>query len=115
MCIRDSPGCLLAHSRRACAVNNLPDSQIGSNPIILSIDAVMSMMNSYHLEPAHIAVYYPDQIKPLVDALWDGTVEGGINGLSYVAESYPYSPITCLLYTSPSPRDRTRSRMPSSA
>ena len=24
-------------------------------------------------------------------------------------------PITCLLYTSPSPRDRTRSRMPSSA
>ena len=27
-------------------------------------------------------------------------------------EHYPH---TCLLYTSPSPRDRTRSRMPSSA
>ena len=27
----------------------------------------------------------------------------------------PYDPETCLLYTSPSPRDRTRSRMPSSA
>ena len=27
----------------------------------------------------------------------------------------PYHPNTCLLYTSPSPRDRTRSRMPSSA
>ena len=26
-----------------------------------------------------------------------------------------YSYVTCLLYTSPSPRDRTRSRMPSSA
>ena len=26
-----------------------------------------------------------------------------------------YNPYTCLLYTSPSPRDRTRSRMPSSA
>ena len=26
-----------------------------------------------------------------------------------------YDPGTCLLYTSPSPRDRTRSRMPSSA
>ena len=26
-----------------------------------------------------------------------------------------YKPTTCLLYTSPSPRDRTRSRMPSSA
>ena len=31
-------------------------------------------------------------------------------GLSDKAKSYP-----CLLYTSPSPRDRTRSRMPSSA
>ena len=29
-------------------------------------------------------------------------------------KSYPYLKI-CLLYTSPSPRDRTRSRMPSSA
>ena len=28
---------------------------------------------------------------------------------------YPYDHKTCLLYTSPSPRDRTRSRMPSSA
>ena len=27
----------------------------------------------------------------------------------------PAAPNTCLLYTSPSPRDRTRSRMPSSA
>ena len=26
-----------------------------------------------------------------------------------------HSPLACLLYTSPSPRDRTRSRMPSSA
>ena len=26
-----------------------------------------------------------------------------------------YGDLTCLLYTSPSPRDRTRSRMPSSA
>ena len=30
------------------------------------------------------------------------------------AASIP-NPATCLLYTSPSPRDRTRSRMPSSA
>ena len=29
--------------------------------------------------------------------------------------SSDYLPNTCLLYTSPSPRDRTRSRMPSSA
>ena len=30
-------------------------------------------------------------------------------------ESHGASPHNCLLYTSPSPRDRTRSRMPSSA
>ena len=32
------------------------------------------------------------------------------NGEFYIADGYG-----CLLYTSPSPRDRTRSRMPSSA
>ena len=31
-----------------------------------------------------------------------------------IEKSLPVNP-TCLLYTSPSPRDRTRSRMPSSA
>ena len=39
--------------------------------------------------------------------------------LSYVRSPYAHAKIksinTCLLYTSPSPRDRTRSRMPSSA
>ena len=34
-----------------------------------------------------------------------GVKSGGCAGMSYI----------CLLYTSPSPRDRTRSRMPSSA
>ena len=33
--------------------------------------------------------------------------------LSYLIDILAYN--TCLLYTSPSPRDRTRSRMPSSA
>ena len=38
-----------------------------------------------------------------------------ITGTSKRMESYEQEGITCLLYTSPSPRDRTRSRMPSSA
>jgi hypothetical protein len=37
-------------------------------------------------------------------------VEIAIEPMSYLAHSYP-----CLLYTSPSPRDRQKSRMPSSA
>ena len=47
-------------------------------------------------------------IAPLDDAFWKNAVRNPF-----------YKPVktstTCLLYTSPSPRDRTRSRMPSSA
>ena len=35
--------------------------------------------------------------------------------LRFSSDSGNSTPYTCLLYTSPSPRDRTRSRMPSSA
>ena len=42
-------------------------------------------------------------------------VSGKHNDLEEVGHSPPNTPNTCLLYTSPSPRDRTRSRMPSSA
>src|SRR5665811_2316918 len=40
-----------------------------------------------------------------------------VAGFKVVPKSAPWSPdyLSCLLYTSPSPRDRTRSRMPSSA
>ena len=37
------------------------------------------------------------------------------NGIEAVRVRYKHPTRTCLLYTSPSPRDRTRSRMPSSA
>ena len=37
-------------------------------------------------------------------------IKAGTKIINYVGKI-----ITCLLYTSPSPRDRTRSRMPSSA
>ena len=39
--------------------------------------------------------------------------QGGM--VKKMATDEPNTPNTCLLYTSPSPRDRTRSRMPSSA
>ena len=42
-----------------------------------------------------------------------GEYEDFLGGGDYVAT--PAGAKTCLLYTSPSPRDRTRSRMPSSA
>ena len=52
-------------------------------------------------QPQHVAVEVPTPGKVLNDVY-------GMKGDG--SESY-----TCLLYTSPSPRDRTRSRMPSSA
>ena len=43
----------------------------------------------------------------------------GYDWFSHLQETEWYDPkalyVACLLYTSPSPRDRTRSRMPSSA
>ena len=37
------------------------------------------------------------------------------SGAEIVVEGFEGTSINCLLYTSPSPQDRTRSRMPSSA
>ena len=45
-----------------------------------------------------------------------GTLKLGSTNISKIySGSTLVWPIDCLLYTSPSPRDRTRSRMPSSA
>ena len=54
----------------------------------------------------------PEKVMVSIYNHYDGYPEGlGVTLASYL-DDYK---ITCLLYTSPSPRDRTRSRMPSSA
>ena len=58
-------------------------------------DAVASMLGAYKLYPAAVALlprHLNRNVQQFLNLYWD-----------------------CLLYTSPSPRDRTRSRMPSSA
>ena len=49
--------------------------------------------------------------------VWTGTPPVGLPGVGAPWTGDPMTALreTCLLYTSPSPRDRTRSRMPSSA
>ena len=54
----------------------------------------------------------PECIKVITEAL---NSLGDINNIHVDWESGRAQIVSCLLYTSPSPRDRTRSRMPSSA
>ena len=59
-----------------------------------------------------------DQMLQVLAADEVAALDGGLNALTAYVESLA-GPVPhvkgCLLYTSPSPRDRTRSRMPSSA
>ena len=70
----------------------------------------------------HYLMYVSDKDHGALDDsplyIFDGTFSDkkGSNSLSKVSSAILYASFhTCLLYTSPSPRDRTRSRMPSSA
>ena len=60
-------------------------------------------------------------VKELVDAMWSHSGLGisanqiGHNYRVFAMRGDTKKDSICLLYTSPSPRDRTRSRMPSSA
>ena len=62
----------------------------------------------------------PINDRPIIDDGLDDDIGGGGGGTILpppnddpIEDTTP--PTICLLYTSPSPRDRTRSRMPSSA
>ena len=70
---------------------------------------VMMLMHSLDRFPIRSLKLYdnnPERQKTIADAV-------GL-AMKKVAPDVAFS-YTCLLYTSPSPRDRTRSRMPSSA
>ena len=50
-----------------------------------------------------------------IGPVWDGNEVWLVTASGATFAAFPQWYATCLLYTSPSPRDRTRSRMPSSA
>ena len=64
----------------------------------------------FFLAPA-ILIFLIYVIYPIIDSIWVSFHEW--NGMDKKGTRGNGNP--CLLYTSPSPRDRTRSRMPSSA
>ena len=54
-------------------------------------------------------------MQTLIDRLSDIVDKNTLVTADDISEKYSADWSGCLLYTSPSPRDRTRSRMPSSA
>ena len=63
-------------------------------------------------------ITYPKTPKGMSDDEWKARVDlAAVYRLTdyYGWTSVVYNHITCLLYTSPSPRDKRQSRMPSSA
>ena len=93
--------------------------------VLLSLMACTEQNKSTAMEDYINEIPLVDYVNPLMGT--DSTFELS-NGNTYPAIATPWgmnfwTPMTskmgdgwtCLLYTSPSPRDRTRSRMPSSA
>ena len=74
---------------------------LASSTFVASI--ILSIANMNWLDPS-IA-----NLQPVLDSYWL------MIHVAVIVGSYGPFAIGCLLYTSPSPRDRTRSRMPSSA
>ena len=83
--------------------NIIQGGYAGTN--ILDVDPQFMQMPDYTLAPHLDGDVTIASTSPAID-------KGNNAAIQYV-KSVPY--ISCLLYTSPSPRDRTRSRMPSSA
>ena len=88
-----------------------PPTQVGIGGLGGGLDdrvfAPLKNMLSQHLTQSVVQ----EKVEPFVEEVRDMAEERfdlGGGGTSY-------GQIGCLLYTSPSPRDRTRSRMPSSA
>ena len=79
-------------------------------------------MNSKLLKSGHIKLYKRENSKywqmkvkmPKLKAIRSSTGSKILKDAEKIALKY-YSSISCLLYTSPSPRDQRGSRMPSSA
>ena len=72
---------------------------------------------SKHEKPGFSYVTY---IGAAPDRVWQALTDGALTrqywyGRRAESDWKVGSPVTCLLYTSPSPRDTERSRMPSSA
>src|SRR5665811_1881398 len=71
--------------------------------------------NDFNLNlPRYIDSQTPEDLQDIEGHLQGGIPVADVDALQPYWDVCPQLRHTCLLYTSPSPRDRTRSRMPSS-
>ena len=101
------------------------DVYTGKNEVPSMNDATICVLMSGSYASAVLVTEFEDTTNTFVAFFDEFTAEAGTKKIGskwyYVYEVYktgetePTTIYSCLLYTSPSPRDRTRSRMPSSA
>eukprot|EP00656_Telonema_subtile_P013153 TRINITY_DN16670_c0_g1_i5.p1 TRINITY_DN16670_c0_g1~~TRINITY_DN16670_c0_g1_i5.p1 ORF type:complete len:155 (+),score=34.99 TRINITY_DN16670_c0_g1_i5:98-562(+) len=92
-----------------------PARAFGSLPVIEHDGVVIAQSGATAQYAAELGIYTQGVLgdKPALNRSIDTMVIGAHNDIQTAAFHCLF--IGCLLYTSPSPRDRTRSRMPSSA
>ena len=95
------------------AIASIPEDQ---RQLITSHDAFQYFGLAYNIEVLGIQGLSTESEAGLqrINQLVDLITEQKINAI-FIESSVPQKNINCLLYTSPSPRDRQKSRMPSSA
>ena len=94
-------------------LKNLPLSKILDIEKLNNVDKPIEAANGLPNECYTSKDYFIHEREKVFFNKW--TVVGVASSLSNPGDAKPYSLLGCLLYTSPSPRDRSLSRMPSSA
>ena len=79
---------------------------------IESISSIVNSIDSLDLLVNNASVFYPKSVENSEVDDWNDVINVNLRAPFFLSKELSNN---CLLYTSPSPRDRTRSRMPSSA
>ena len=82
--------------------------------VCMYVCVCVHMIGGYYTGTSSLALFGLLRRRPLNDETASGDVVKGVER-ARLALGLAFTLGICLLYTSPSPRDRTRSRMPSSA
>ena len=116
--IADAEGNIYARGRNRIMDTSAPDNQVCANELAhAELNALLALKLAYdECKAKSVALYTTMEPCPLC---MGAVYMSDVKTLHYAAHD-PWAGSTnllgtCLLYTSPSPRDRTRSRMPSSA